>query len=54
MEACPLQVLRHTSVERVVMVELDGELIDVSKKHLSYANGAFWDDRRATVPPSRC
>jgi spermidine synthase len=44
-----VQVLRHTTVERVVMVELDSELIDVSRRHLTYANGPFWDDPRATV-----
>jgi hypothetical protein len=44
-----MQVLRHTSVEHVVMVELDIRLIEVSKKHLSYSTGDYWDDPRATV-----
>jgi len=43
------EVLKHESVERVVMVDIDGELVDLCKKYLpEWHRGAF-DDPRAEV-----
>ncbi len=43
------EVLKHKSVERVVLCEIDGTVIDISKEHLpEIAQGAF-DDPRAEV-----
>ncbi len=40
------EVLKHPTVERVVMVDLDGELVDFCKLHLSsWHQGAFEDSR---------
>lgn len=40
------EVLRHRTVERVVMVDLDGELVDICKAHMpEWAEGAFEDPR---------
>ena len=40
------EVLKHPMVTRVVMVDLDGELVEFCKKHLpSWHQGAFDDDR---------
>lgn len=40
------EVLRHRSVERVVMVDLDDELVAICKKYLpEWAGGAFDDPR---------
>lgn len=35
------EVLRHTSVERCVMVEIDGDVVDVSKRFLPVTSCAF-------------
>ncbi|MFH1784351.1 MAG: polyamine aminopropyltransferase [bacterium] len=40
------EVLRHKSVQKVVMVDLDKEVVDFCKKHLtSYHQKAFFDKR---------
>lgn len=40
------EVLRHETVEEVVMVDIDGELIELVKKHMpEWHQGAFDDDR---------
>lgn len=40
------EVLRHRSIERVVMVDLDGELVEICKKFMpEWADGAFDDPR---------
>ncbi len=44
------EVLRWSSVERVVMVDIDGEVVDACKKHLSQMHqGAFDDPRHELV-----
>ncbi len=42
-------VLMHQGVERAVMVEIDGEVIRLSKEFLPGIGGDAWDDRRAEV-----
>lgn len=43
------EVLRHKSVEKCVMVDIDGDVIEYSKQHLAeWSDGAF-DDPRAEV-----
>lgn len=43
------EVLKHSTVERAVMVDIDGEVVRVSKEYLtSWHSGAF-DDPRSTV-----
>ncbi|MBF8299438.1 MAG: spermidine synthase, partial [Dehalococcoidia bacterium] len=43
------EVLRHNTVQRATMVDLDGELVDICRQHLpTWHQGAF-DDSRATV-----
>jgi spermidine synthase len=43
------EVLRHKPVRRAVMVDLDGELVEVCRRHLpSFHEGAF-DDPRTTL-----
>ncbi|MEZ4381133.1 MAG: polyamine aminopropyltransferase [Nannocystaceae bacterium] len=39
------EVLRHPCVESVVMVEIDGEVVEASKRHLG-SIGSSWDDPR--------
>jgi len=39
------EVLRHKTVERVRMVEIDEEVIEISKRYLNVARGAFEDPR---------
>jgi spermidine synthase len=40
------EVLRHPSVEQAVMVDIDGELIEVARRHMrSWHQGAFEDPR---------
>ena len=40
------EVLKHRSVERVVMVDLDGDLVEVCKQHMpEWAEGSFEDPR---------
>ena len=43
------RVLQHRNVERAVMVEIDGEVIRLSKEHLPDIAGDAWDDKRADV-----
>lgn len=44
------EVLRHSTVERVVMVDLDGELIELVKKYMpEWHLGAFDDERLELV-----
>jgi spermidine synthase len=44
------EVLRHPQVEKAVMVEIDANVVDFSKKHLpSINNGAFEDKRTELV-----
>jgi spermidine synthase len=43
------RVLQHRSVERVVMVEIDGEVIRLAKEHLPGIAGEAWSDPRAEV-----
>ncbi len=39
------EVLRHRSVESLVMIEIDGEVVDACKRHLR-SIGSAWDDAR--------
>eukprot|EP01098_Paradermamoeba_levis_P016097 TRINITY_DN847_c0_g1_i1.p1 TRINITY_DN847_c0_g1~~TRINITY_DN847_c0_g1_i1.p1 ORF type:complete len:337 (+),score=127.21 TRINITY_DN847_c0_g1_i1:43-1011(+) len=40
------EILRHQSVEKVVMVDIDGDVVEMCKKHLpSYSQGSFDDPR---------
>jgi spermidine synthase len=43
------EVLRHRSVERVVMVDIDGELVELCRAHLSEMHQGAFDDPRAEV-----
>jgi len=43
------ECLKHSSVEEVVMVDLDGEVVDVCKKHLPEWNAGSTEDPRLTV-----
>ena len=43
------RVLQHRQVRRAVMVEIDGEVIRLSKQYLPRIAGAAWDDPRAQV-----
>jgi spermidine synthase len=43
------RVLQHRSVQRAVMVEIDGEVIRLAKQFLPEIAGAAWDDPRAEV-----
>jgi spermidine synthase len=43
------RVLRHPSVKRAVMVEIDGEVIRLSKEFLPGIAGDAWADKRADV-----
>jgi spermidine synthase len=43
------RVLQHRGVERAVMVEIDGEVIRLSKEHLPDIAGNAWTDPRAEV-----
>ena len=43
------RVLQHRGLERVVMVEVDSEVVRLSKLYLPSIAGAAWDDPRATV-----
>jgi len=43
------RVLQHTTVERAVMVEIDGEVIRLAREHLPGIGGSAWDDPRAEV-----
>ncbi len=43
------RVLQHRSVKQAVMVEIDGEVIRLSKEFLSDIGGDAWSDKRADV-----
>ena len=43
------RVLQHSGLGRVVMVEIDGEVIRLSKEFLPSIAGNAWDDARADV-----
>jgi spermidine synthase len=43
------RVLMHKTVQRAVMVEIDGEVIRLSKEHLPKIGGDAWSDPRAEV-----
>ncbi|MFT8718577.1 polyamine aminopropyltransferase [Acetobacter sp.] len=43
------RVLEHKAVEKAVMVEIDGDVIELSKKHLPSIAGDAWNDARAEV-----
>jgi len=43
------RVLQHRNVQRAVMVEIDGEVIRLSKEFLPAIAGDAWDDPRAEV-----
>ncbi len=43
------RVLAHRATARAVMVEIDGEVIRLSKEHLPAIAGAAWTDPRAEV-----
>ncbi len=43
------RVLQHRSVTRAVMVEIDGDVIRLSKEFLPAIGGDAWHDRRAEV-----
>lgn len=44
------EVIRHKKVKKVVMVEIDGSVVDLSKKYLpTLSNGAFSDPRLELV-----
>ena len=43
------RVLAHRATARAVMVEIDGEVIRLSKEHLPAIGGAAWTDPRAEV-----
>ncbi len=43
------RVLQHQTVDRAVMVEIDGEVIRLAREHMPAIAGAAWDDQRADV-----
>ncbi|MFH1287216.1 MAG: polyamine aminopropyltransferase [bacterium] len=43
------EVLKHNTVKKVVMVELDGEVIEFSKKYLAGVNKNSFNDKRVKV-----
>ncbi|MCU0886445.1 MAG: polyamine aminopropyltransferase [Rubritepida sp.] len=43
------RVLQHRTVERAVMVEIDGEVIRLAKEHMPAIAGGAWNDPRAEV-----
>lgn len=43
------RVLEHSSVQRAVMVEIDGDVIELCKQHMPGLSGFAWDDPRAEV-----
>jgi spermidine synthase len=43
------EVLRHPSVTRAVMVDIDGELVDLCREHLVEMHQGAFDDPRADV-----
>jgi spermidine synthase len=43
------RVLQHKTVEKAVMVEIDGEVIRLCKEHMPGIGGEAWNDPRAEV-----
>jgi spermidine synthase len=43
------EILRHPGVERAVMVDIDGELVDLCREHLVEMHQGAFDDPRAEV-----
>ena len=43
------RVLQHSNVSHVVMVEIDGEVIRLSREFLPNISGNAWNDPRATI-----
>ena len=43
------EVLKHKSVEKVVMIDIDEELVNICKKHLSEWHQGAFSDKRAEV-----
>lgn len=43
------RVLQHSTVEKAVKVEIDGEVIRLAKEHLPMIGGDAWSDPRAEV-----
>ena len=43
------RVLQHRDVSRVVMVEIDGEVVSLCRRLMPEISGDCWDDPRATV-----
>ena len=43
------EVLRHPSVERATMVDIDGELVDLVREHMAPMHAGALDDPRADV-----
>ena len=43
------ELLKHRCVERVVLAELDGEVIEAAKAHLPAVHRGVWDDPRLEV-----
>ena len=43
------EVLRHPEVERVTMVDIDGELVELARRHLEPMHRGAFDDPRAEV-----
>ncbi|MCD6323696.1 MAG: polyamine aminopropyltransferase [Desulfurococcales archaeon] len=43
------EVLKHRTVEKAVMVDIDGELIELAKKHLDFMHQGAFSDPRARV-----
>ena len=44
------EVLKHPSVKKAVMVDIDGELLELSKKYLEFMHrGSFYDPRAEVV-----
>ncbi len=44
------EVLKHGSIEKAVMVDIDGELVDASRKYLpEWSDGAFDDSRTELI-----
>ena len=43
------RVLEHRGVERVVMVEIDGQVVDLARRYIPAIAADAWDDPRAEV-----
>jgi spermidine synthase len=43
------EVLRHPGIERAVMVDIDGELVEIAREHLAAMHRGAFDDPRAEV-----